>query len=281
MHGEDLDARPPHPAVVDLRAVAFRDDARLSGLQRRSRATALDPDVVPFLAAAHRLVRAASRCSSASSATRRARREARRTTASRSRRAAAPRRRRRRCAVRLLDETEMATYARRSSTGCTRDGALGAFWWCWADYADELRATPPFDRAPHELTFGIVRTDGTAKPVAQALALFAREARTRRRSQRSRSCSSLPTTPICRRRTPGRRTRASWSSTREDDPGHRRLLGDRTGAGGAGGARRLWRVRRRAQRSTRWPRSPAQVGEEGGTITTDAATSAIRPTRRG
>ena len=57
------------------------------------------------------------------------------------------------------------------------DGRLGAYWWCWADYADELRDTPPFDRARHEMSFGIVRGDGSEKPVAAALAAFAREAR--------------------------------------------------------------------------------------------------------
>ena len=40
-----------------------------------------------------------------------------------------------------------------------------------------LAETPPFDCAPHELTFGIVRNDGSEKPVAQALAAFARERR--------------------------------------------------------------------------------------------------------
>jgi endo-1,4-beta-mannosidase len=58
------------------------------------------------------------------------------------------------------------------------DGRLGAYWWCWADYADALRQTPPFDRAPHEMSFGIVRGDGSEKPVAAALAAFARSART-------------------------------------------------------------------------------------------------------
>jgi len=58
------------------------------------------------------------------------------------------------------------------------DGRLGGYWWCWADYAEELRAEPPFDGAPHELTFGIVRSDGSEKPVAAALAAFAREQRT-------------------------------------------------------------------------------------------------------
>jgi endo-1,4-beta-mannosidase len=76
-----------------------------------------------------------------------------------------------------LDESEMATYARDVLEQLHAQGRLGAYWWCWADYHDDLRATPPFDRAPHELTFGIVRSDGTTKPVATALSVFAREAR--------------------------------------------------------------------------------------------------------
>ena len=76
-----------------------------------------------------------------------------------------------------LSEREMTVYARAVLERLAARGALGAFWWCWADYAPELRATPPFDRAPHELTFGIVRDDGTEKPVAQTLATFARERR--------------------------------------------------------------------------------------------------------
>jgi endo-1,4-beta-mannosidase len=53
------------------------------------------------------------------------------------------------------------------------------YWWCWADYADDARREPPFDRAPHELRFGITRADGTLKPVAETLAdVRAREGRT-------------------------------------------------------------------------------------------------------
>lgn len=77
-----------------------------------------------------------------------------------------------------LSEREMAEYAWRVLDRLQHRGALGAFWWCWADYAAELAQTPPFDRAPHELTFGLVRGDGSAKPVAAALAAFAREGRT-------------------------------------------------------------------------------------------------------
>jgi endo-1,4-beta-mannosidase len=76
-----------------------------------------------------------------------------------------------------LSETEMADYARGVLERLHAQGRLGAYWWCWADYHDDLRATPPFDQAPHELTFGIVRSDGSTKPVAHALSFFAREAR--------------------------------------------------------------------------------------------------------
>ncbi len=77
-----------------------------------------------------------------------------------------------------LDEREMAVYATTVLERLHADGRLGAYWWCWADYAEELRDTPPFDRAPHEMSFGIVRSDGSEKPVAQALAAFANDGRT-------------------------------------------------------------------------------------------------------
>jgi endo-1,4-beta-mannosidase len=76
-----------------------------------------------------------------------------------------------------LDETEMALYGRGAIDRLHARGALGAFWWCWADYYLALAHLPPFDRAPHELRFGIVRSDGTAKPVAQMLSQLAAEAR--------------------------------------------------------------------------------------------------------
>jgi endo-1,4-beta-mannosidase len=75
-----------------------------------------------------------------------------------------------------LDEEEMARYATAVLERLQARGALGAFWWCWADYAAALAQTPPFDDAPHELHFGILRDDGSEKPVARALAAFARKA---------------------------------------------------------------------------------------------------------
>lgn len=76
-----------------------------------------------------------------------------------------------------LTEDEMAVYAYGVLDRLQRRGAIGALWWCWADYAPALAELPPFDCAPHEMHFGIVRADGTFKPVAQRLQDFAREAR--------------------------------------------------------------------------------------------------------
>jgi endo-1,4-beta-mannosidase len=76
-----------------------------------------------------------------------------------------------------LDETEMAQYGERVLERLHARGALGGFWWCWADYDPALAALPPFDKAPHELRFGMVRSDGSLKPVAQMLAGFAAQAR--------------------------------------------------------------------------------------------------------
>ncbi|HVN69831.1 MAG TPA: beta-galactosidase [Candidatus Binatia bacterium] len=76
-----------------------------------------------------------------------------------------------------LDENEMAHYARGAIDRLHARGALGAFWWCWADYDPALAALAPFDLAPHELRFGVVRSDATFKPVAQTLAQIAAENR--------------------------------------------------------------------------------------------------------
>lgn len=74
-------------------------------------------------------------------------------------------------------EAEMEAYAYGVLDRLQRRGALGGFWWCYADYAPEVATRPPFDRARHELSFGIVRDDGSVKPVARALERFARERR--------------------------------------------------------------------------------------------------------
>ena len=72
-----------------------------------------------------------------------------------------------------LTDDAAAEYCKAVIDGLWRGGALGAGWWCFADYARDLAQLPPFDLAPHELSFGIVREDGSLKPVAAALARIA------------------------------------------------------------------------------------------------------------
>ncbi len=74
-----------------------------------------------------------------------------------------------------LSEDEMATYGERVLRALHRIGTIGAMWWCWSDYADSLAALAPFDDAPHELRFGMLRADGRLKPVARMLARVAAE----------------------------------------------------------------------------------------------------------
>ncbi len=73
-----------------------------------------------------------------------------------------------------LDDEAGGRYATEVLTRLRARGALGALWWCWTDYAPDLANTPPFDLAPHEFHFGLVRADGTERPAARALADFAR-----------------------------------------------------------------------------------------------------------
>jgi endo-1,4-beta-mannosidase len=76
-----------------------------------------------------------------------------------------------------LNEDEMAEYGRAVFDRLVARGALGAFWWCWADYDLALAKLPPFDLAPHELRFGILRSDGSTKPIAETLRRVAAQAR--------------------------------------------------------------------------------------------------------
>jgi len=77
-----------------------------------------------------------------------------------------------------LTERESAAYCTSVLERLHADGRLGAYWSGWSDYAETLGAGPPFDEAPHTRSFGIVRSDGSEKPVAAALAAFARQRRT-------------------------------------------------------------------------------------------------------
>jgi endo-1,4-beta-mannosidase len=82
-----------------------------------------------------------------------------------------------------LNEDEMASYALGAIDRLHERGALGAFWWCWADYDPALAELPPFDLAPHEMRFGVLRSDGSEKPVARVLSGIALERREVRKPQ--------------------------------------------------------------------------------------------------
>ncbi|GAC1537132.1 MAG: cellulase family glycosylhydrolase [Candidatus Velthaea sp.] len=76
-----------------------------------------------------------------------------------------------------LTEHEQALWCASVLERIHQDGRLGALWWCWADYTEGLHDKAPFDRAPHERAAGIIRSDGSEKPVAAVLSAFARQAR--------------------------------------------------------------------------------------------------------
>ena len=69
-----------------------------------------------------------------------------------------------------LSEDENAAYATAVLERLHADGRLGAYWWCWSDYDDEAV------EAPHDRSYGIIRKDGSMKPVGGALSAFARQA---------------------------------------------------------------------------------------------------------
>jgi len=64
----------------------------------------------------------------------------------------------------LVDEVSAAEYTGRALDGLRAAGCSGALLWCFADYASRLHRQPPFDEAHHERTFGLWRSDGSAKP---------------------------------------------------------------------------------------------------------------------
>jgi len=76
-------------------------------------------------------------------------------------------------AFECLDDDEMTAYAHTVLVRLHAIGAIGAMWWCWSDYPHALADVPPFDKAPHELHFGMIRADGSERPVARLLAHFA------------------------------------------------------------------------------------------------------------
>ncbi len=69
---------------------------------------------------------------------------------------------------RLVDEADAATFIGLALDGLRAAGCVGAFVWCFTDYSPTLAEVPPFDLAPHEMSFGLWRASGDPKPaVAQ------------------------------------------------------------------------------------------------------------------
>jgi endo-1,4-beta-mannosidase len=69
----------------------------------------------------------------------------------------------------LVDEAAAAAYTGAVLDGLHAGGALGAFVWCFSDYAPTRFARPPLDQAVHERTFGLWRADGSPKPAVAEL----------------------------------------------------------------------------------------------------------------
>ena len=81
----------------------------------------------------------------------------------------------------LLEEDKAAAYTGQVLEALHRFGFLGALLWCFADYDPTLRDEPPFDEAPHEMSFGLWRADGSPKPALRVVRAFgAREKTTPR-----------------------------------------------------------------------------------------------------
>jgi endo-1,4-beta-mannosidase len=72
----------------------------------------------------------------------------------------------------VLEEDEAAAYTGRVLEGLHRLGFLGALLWCFGDYDPALQGEPPFDEAPHEMSFGLWRADGSPKPALKVVRDF-------------------------------------------------------------------------------------------------------------
>lgn len=72
-----------------------------------------------------------------------------------------------------FSDGEMADFLSATLPKIWASGSTGALLWNFSDYDPALAPTPPFDQAPHELCFGLLRADGTRKPSAEVVREFA------------------------------------------------------------------------------------------------------------
>lgn len=77
--------------------------------------------------------------------------------------------------VYVASEEEGKSYYTNVLNLSYKSGVLGEFIWSFSDYDEKLRDIPPFDLSPHELYFGITRSDGSLKPMGETLRDFGAE----------------------------------------------------------------------------------------------------------
>jgi len=75
----------------------------------------------------------------------------------------------------LASEEEAATYYEEVLQRLVRIDAAGAYAWCYADYDSRLFSRPPLSTAVRERTFGLVRADGSEKPIATVFRNFRKQ----------------------------------------------------------------------------------------------------------
>jgi hypothetical protein len=69
----------------------------------------------------------------------------------------------------LVEEGVAADYTARALNDLRRAGATGAMLWCANDYDPAIWNDPPLDEATHERSFGLWRSDGSAKAAVATL----------------------------------------------------------------------------------------------------------------
>jgi endo-1,4-beta-mannosidase len=79
------------------------------------------------------------------------------------------------CSSTQAGEPEQAAYFREAIATALATGARGAIGWCYSDFDPEtIGREPPYSHHGFELGFGLVRADGSEKPVCDELRAFRR-----------------------------------------------------------------------------------------------------------
>jgi hypothetical protein len=84
----------------------------------------------------------------------------------------------------FASEGDAAAYYAAVFDRLHRGGCVGAFGWCFGDYAEHLWDRPPCDLQKHERSFGLYRADGTLKPMGRVVRDFAATGPTIREPER-------------------------------------------------------------------------------------------------